>query len=148
MFSLGSQTLFSFSFCGMCVCSRVHLPIGVHVCYAHQRAALAGLPHVPSHLVSCVMCAQVHPWTRMHMCAHACRGWRLILAISLYHFFFETRSSQNLELADSAAACKPQGPSYLCPSGSAHSFIHSFTILRGFWRIKLRAWCLQGKCFY
>lgn len=56
--------------------------------------------------------------TFMDIYAHGARVQRLenhsgYFPLLLSASFFETRSSQNLELADSAAARKPQGPSYL-----------------------------------
>lgn len=76
------NSLFSLSFPCMCACSCVHLKV---LMYKYQRTTLAVFSSVPFHHVLCVTCVQVHPCTCIHMCPHACGGWRLILDVCLYH---------------------------------------------------------------
>lgn len=107
-----------FFLCGLWV-PKLSFLFLLYVCLfmcVHQGTTLAVLPRVPSILfyVGCV-----YKYIHGHICTRCTCVRRpenhsgyfpLLLSTS----FFETRSSQNLELADSAAARKPQGSSYLC----------------------------------
>lgn len=95
-----------FSFYCTCICSRIYTKgqpwQSFLVCHPILFYVGCVYRYIHGHICTwctCVQRLENHPGY-----------FSLLLSTS----FFETRSSQNLELADSAAALKPQGSSCLC----------------------------------